>query len=140
MASVNKAILIGHLGKDPEVRSFSNGGQVMNFSLATSERWKDKQSGEYKDKTEWHNVAVFGDSLINYLNGKLFKGAAVYVEGKIQTRKWQDQSGADRYSTEIVVQGYGSSVQMLDKRQDQNADTGQQPEAAQPQFNDDIPF
>lgn len=112
--SVNKVILIGNLGADPEVRSFQNGGKVCNLRIATSESWKDRTSGEKKEKTEWHTVAIFQEGLVSVAERFLKKGSKVYIEGKLQTRKWQDQSGQDRYSTEVVLQGYGGTLTMLD--------------------------
>ena len=112
--SVNKVILVGNLGRDPESRSFSNGGKVVNLRIATSESWKDKQTGERKEKTEWHSVAIFNEGLANVAERFLRKGSKVYIEGQLQTRKWQDQSGADKYSTEIVLQGFNSVLTMLD--------------------------
>lgn len=117
--SLNKVCLIGSLGADPEVRSFQNGGKVCNLRVATSERWKD-QSGERKEKTEWHTVAVFGDGLAGVAERFLKKGSKVYLEGKLQTRKWQDQSGNDRYSTEVVLQGPGAVLTMLDSPERSN--------------------
>jgi single-strand DNA-binding protein len=114
MSSLNKVCLIGALGADPEVRTFANGGKVCNLRLATSERWKDKTTGEQKEKTEWHTVSVFGDGLAGIAERFLRKGSKVYVEGKLATRKWQDQSGNDRYSTEVVLQGMGAQLIMLD--------------------------
>jgi single-strand DNA-binding protein len=114
MASLNKVMLIGNLGADPEIRSFQNGGKVANLRIATSESWKDKATGEKKEKTEWHTVAIFSDGLVGVVERYLKKGSKVFIEGKLQTRKWQDQSGADRYSTEIVIQGLGGSLVMLD--------------------------
>lgn len=116
MAGVNKVILIGHLGRDPEVRSFQNGGKVCNLRIATSETWKDRNSGERREKTEWHSVAIFSEGLVGIAERYLKKGAQVYIEGKLQTRKWQDQSGADRYTTEIVLQGFEAKLTLLDKR------------------------
>lgn len=112
--SLNKVMLIGNLGADPEVRSFQNGGKVCNLRIATSETWKDRQSGERKEKTEWHTVAIFSEGLVGVAEQYLRKGSKVYIEGKLQTRKWQDQSGADRYSTEVVLQGPGAVMTMLD--------------------------
>ncbi|MXO75049.1 single-stranded DNA-binding protein [Altererythrobacter aerius] len=112
--SLNKVMLIGNLGADPEVRSFQNGGKVCNIRVATSETWKDRQTGERKEKTEWHTVAIFGEGLVGVAEQYLRKGSKVYIEGKLQTRKWQDQSGNDRYSTEVVVQGPGAVMTMLD--------------------------
>ena len=112
--SVNKVILVGNLGRDPESRSFSNGGKVVELRIATSESWKDRNSGERKEKTEWHTVKVFNEGLANVAERFLRKGSKVYIEGALATRKWQDQSGADRYSTEIVLQGFNSVLTMLD--------------------------
>ncbi len=114
--SVNKVILIGNLGRDPEVRSFQNGGKVCNLRIATSETWKDRNSGERREKTEWHTVAIFQEGLVRIAEQYLKKGSKVYIEGQLQTRKWQDQSGADRYSTEVVLQGFGGTLTMLDGR------------------------
>ncbi|MGR3615832.1 MAG: single-stranded DNA-binding protein [Paracoccaceae bacterium] len=114
--SVNKVILIGNLGRDPEVRSFQNGGKVCNLRIATSENWKDRNTGERREKTEWHSVAIFSEGLVRVAEQFLRKGSKVYIEGQLQTRKWQDQSGADRYSTEVVLQGFGSTLTMLDGR------------------------
>jgi single-strand DNA-binding protein len=112
--SVNKVILVGNLGRDPESRSFQNGGKVVELRIATSETWKDKSSGERKEKTEWHTVKVFNDGLANVAERYLRKGSKVYIEGALTTRKWQDQQGQDRYSTEIVLQGFNSVLTMLD--------------------------
>jgi single-strand DNA-binding protein len=112
--SVNKVILVGNLGKDPESRSFQNGGKVVEMRIATSESWKDRNSGERKEKTEWHTVKVFNEGLATVAEKYLRKGSKVYIEGALTTRKWQDQSGADRYSTEIVLQGFNSVLTMLD--------------------------
>ncbi|WP_127561495.1 single-stranded DNA-binding protein [Nioella ostreopsis] len=114
--SVNKVILIGNLGRDPEVRSFQNGGKVCNLRIATSETWKDRNTGERREKTEWHSVAIFQEGLVRVAEQYLRKGSKVYIEGQLQTRKWQDQSGADRYSTEVVLQGFGGTLVMLDGR------------------------
>lgn len=114
--SVNKVILIGNLGRDPEVRTFGNGNKVANLRIATSETWKDRESGERREKTEWHSVAIFNDGLVRIAEQYLKKGSKVYIEGQLQTRKWQDQSGADRYSTEVVLQGFGGTLTMLDGR------------------------
>ena len=112
--SVNKVILVGNLGRDPESRSFQNGGKVVNLRIATSESWKDKNSGERKEKTEWHSVAIFNEGLANVAERFLRKGSKVYIEGALQTRKWQDAQGQDKYSTEIVLQGFNSVLTMLD--------------------------
>ena len=114
--SVNKVILIGNLGRDPEVRSFQNGGKVCNLRIATSETWKDRNTGERRERTEWHSVAIFNEGLVRVAEQYLRKGSKVYVEGQLQTRKWQDQNGQDRYSTEVVLQGFGSTLTMLDGR------------------------
>lgn len=114
--SVNKVILIGNLGRDPEVRSFQNGGKVCNLRIATSENWKDRNTGERRERTEWHSVAIFNEGLVRVAEQFLRKGSKVYIEGQLQTRKWQDQSGQDRYSTEVVLQGFGSTLTMLDGR------------------------
>ena len=112
--SVNKVILVGNLGRDPESRSFQNGGKVVELRIATSESWKDRATGERKEKTEWHTVKVFNEGLATVAEKYLRKGSKVYIEGALQTRKWQDQSGADRYSTEIILQGFNSVLTMLD--------------------------
>ncbi|MFG6514407.1 single-stranded DNA-binding protein [Sulfitobacter sp. TB366] len=117
MAGVNKVILIGHLGRDPEARSFQNGGKVCNLRLATSESWKDRTSGERREKTEWHSVAIFSEGLVRVAEQYLRKGSKVYLEGKLQTRKWQDQSGADRYTTEVILQGFNATLTLLDRRE-----------------------
>jgi len=114
--SVNKVILVGNLGRDPEIRSFQNGGKVCNLSLATSENWKDKQTGERKERTEWHRVAIFNEGLVRVCEQYLKKGSKVYLEGQLETRKWQDQNGQDKYSTEVVLRGYGGTLTMLDGR------------------------
>ncbi|OIQ31991.1 MAG: single-stranded DNA-binding protein [Alphaproteobacteria bacterium MedPE-SWcel] len=114
--SLNKVMLIGNLGRDPEVRSFQNGGKVCNLRIATSENWKDRTTGERREKTEWHSVAIFSEGLVRVAEQYLRKGSKVYIEGQLQTRKWQDQSGQDRYSTEVVLQGFGSTLTMLDGR------------------------
>ena len=114
--SINKVMLIGNLGRDPEVRSFQNGGKVCNLRIATSENWKDRNTGERRERTEWHSVAIFNEGLVRVAEQYLRKGSKVYVEGQLQTRKWQDQSGQDRYSTEVVLQGFGSTLTMLDGR------------------------
>ncbi|MEO9601503.1 single-stranded DNA-binding protein [Parasphingorhabdus sp.] len=114
---INKVIIVGNLGKDPEVRTFNNGGKVCNFSVATSESWKDRQTGERKEKTEWHNISIYNEGLAGVAEKYLRKGSKVYLEGKLQTRKWQDQSGNDRYSTDVVLQGFDAKMEMLDSRQ-----------------------
>ena len=112
--SVNKVIFVGNVGRDPEVKSFPSGDRIAEFSLATSERWTDKQSGEKKDKTEWHRIVVRGDGLVRVVENYLRKGSKVYLEGKLQTRKWQDKDGQDRYQTEVVVSAIGGQLTLLD--------------------------
>ena len=114
--SVNKVILVGNLGRDPEVRTFQNGGKVCNLRVATSERWKDRNTGEQRERTEWHSVAIFSEPLARTAEQYLRKGSKVYLEGQLETRKWQDQSGQDRYSTEVVLRPYNSTMVMLDGR------------------------
>ena len=114
--SVNKVILIGNLGRDPEVRSFPNGGKVVNLRIATSESWRDKASGEKRERTEWHSVAIFSEPLGRIAEQFLRKGSKVYLEGQLETRKWQDQSGADRYSTEVVLRPFSGNLTLLDGR------------------------
>ena len=114
--SVNKVILVGNVGQDPEVRQFQNGGQVCSFSIATSENWKDKNTGERREKTEWHRISVFNEGLIRVVQNYVKKGSKLYIEGQLETRKWQDQNGQDRYSTEVVLRGFGATLTMLDSR------------------------
>ncbi|MBS0122929.1 single-stranded DNA-binding protein [Thetidibacter halocola] len=114
--SVNKVILVGNLGRDPEVRTFQNGGKVCNLRIATSENWKDRNTGERREKTEWHSVAIFSEPLARIAEQYLRKGSKVYIEGQLETRKWQDQSGQDRYSTEIVLRPYKGELTLLDGR------------------------
>lgn len=159
--SVNKVILVGNLGNEPEVRNLPNGGKVVNLSVATSEQWRDKNSGERKERTEWHRVVIFSEGLVRVAEQYLHKGSKVYIEGQLQTRKWQDQSGADKYSTEIVLQGFNSTLTMLDGRGDGEGQStgfsaprestgggrpeGRRPAPSAPAFqsggmDDDIPF
>jgi single-strand DNA-binding protein len=114
--SVNKVILVGNVGKDPEIRSFQNGGRVASFSVATSENWKDKATGEKKERTEWHRISVMNDNLVSVVENYVKKGAKVYIEGQLETRKWTDQSGAEKYSTEIVLRPYRGELTLLDSR------------------------
>ena len=114
--SVNKVILVGNLGRDPEIRSFQNGGRVANLSLATSENWKDRATGERKERTEWHRVAIFNDRLVEVVEKYLKKGSKVYIEGQLETRKWTDQAGAERYTTEVVLRQFRGELTMLDGR------------------------
>ena len=142
--SLNKVLLIGRLGADPEVKQMVNGKSVARLSLATSQSWKDKNTGEKKEKTEWHRVCVFG-KLAEVISNYCDKGSKVYIEGKLQTRKYQDKTGADRYTTEIIVSGFNSVVQMLDTAKkvtitDPDQMIPIEPVAADPEFDDIIPF
>jgi single-strand DNA-binding protein len=114
--SVNKVILVGNLGKDPEVRTFANGGRVASFSIATSESWKDKASGERKERTEWHRISVLNDALVGIVEKYLKKGAKVYIEGQLETRKWTDKDGAEKYTTEVVLRPFRGELTMLDSK------------------------
>ncbi len=118
--SVNKVILLGNLGRDPEIRSMQSGSKMATFSMATSKRWRDKNTQEQRDKTSWHNIVVFGDGLVDIVEKYVKKGSKIYVEGELQTRKWQDQDGNDRYTTEVVLQGYSSNLTLLDSRNTNN--------------------
>lgn len=140
--SVNKAIIVGHLGADPQTRNFPNGGKVVNLRVATSESWKDKATGERKTRTEWHSVAILNDGLAGIAERYLKKGSLVFVEGKLQTRKWQDQSGNDRYSTEIVLQAFGGTLSLLDKNPNGSAGTAAAPDTGwnQADLDDQVPF
>ena len=114
--SVNKVIIVGNLGKDPEVRTFPNGGKVCNFPVATSETWRDRNSGEKQERTQWHNIAIFSEPLVNIAERFLKKGSKIFVEGQLETRKWQDNTGADRYSTEVVLRPYKGELTLLDNK------------------------
>jgi len=149
--SVNKVLIIGNLGQDPEIRSFSNGNKVANLRIATSETWKDKNTGERREKTEWHSVAIFQEGLVRIAEQYLKKGSKVYIEGQLQTRKWQDQSGVDKYSTEVVLQGFGGTLTMLDGQggnQQQGGNSGGGYDSGDPgrqappsrDLDDEIPF
>jgi single-strand DNA-binding protein len=146
MSSVNKVILIGNLARDPETRTFPNGGKVCNLRVATSERWKDKTSGERKERAEYHSVAIFNEPLARIAEQYLRKGSKVYIEGKLETRKWQDQSGQDRYSTEVVLRPYAGELTFLDAREgnaqpDQPAGTAYGgTTGGTPDMDDEIPF
>ena len=159
--SVNKVILVGNLGKDPESRSFQNGGEVVSFSVATSESWKDRSSGERKEKTEWHNVSIFSEGLARVAKSYLRKGSKVYLEGQLETRKWQDQSGNDRYTTDVVLRNFNSAMVLLDRNESggggrgggggfeddfgggnapQRTQSRPQPAAFDTDLDDDVPF
>ena len=154
--SVNKVILLGNLGRDPEIRSTQSGSKMATFSIATSKRWKDKNTQEQRDKTSWHNIVVFGDGLVDIVEKYVKKGSKIYVEGELQTRKWQDQDGNDRYTTEVVLQGFNSNLTLLDSRNatnniedkdintDQAASNFENPTSSKSsdssESDDDIPF
>lgn len=134
--SINKVIIIGNLGADPDVRSTQDGRKIVNLSVATSETWKDKSTGERKERSEWHRVVIFNEGLAKVAENYLRKGSKVYLEGQLQTRKWQDQSGADRYSTEIVLQGFNGNLTMLDgKSEGQGNQGGYNPDNPPPSGN-----
>ena len=147
--SLNKVLLIGRLGADPEIKQMVNGKSVARLSLATSQTWKDKNSGEKKEKTEWHRIVIFNEGLVNVVQQYLKKGAQIYVEGQLSTRKWKDeQSGQDKYSTEVVIQGFNSSLTMLGGSASQNniashatkQNIDDSSQVAQNDLDDDIPF
>ena len=145
--SVNKVIIVGSLGRDPEIRSFQNGGKVCNLSVATSEKWRDKNSGEQKERTEWHRVAIFSEGLVRVAEQYLRKGSKCYIEGQLETRKFQDANGQDKYSTEVVLRGFNSTLTMLDGRQgDSGGHTGggggsnSQDVGFRNDLDDEIPF
>ena len=151
MAGINKVILVGNLGAKPEVKYASNGNAISNLSVATSESWTDKSTGQKQERTEWHRVSLFG-KLAEIAGQYLDKGSKVYVEGKLQTRKWQDQNGQDRYTTEVVVSGFNGTLQMLDRRDDSSSSTPSEnvtekdqtepsiTPVSKDEFEDDIPF
>lgn len=154
--SVNKVILVGNLGKDPEIRNFQNGGRVAHFTIATSESWKDKSTGEKKERTEWHRISVMNDNLVGVVERFLKKGSKVYVEGQLETRKWQDQSGQDKYTTEVVLRPYRGELTMLDganrggggdsdsfgsqESRQSLPSSSSQPSSPPPELDDDVPF
>lgn len=159
--SLNRVMLIGNLGQEPDIRSMQNGGKVCNLSIATSESWKDRNSGERKEKTEWHRVVVFNEGLIGVIENYVKKGSKVFIEGQLETRKWQDKDGNDKYTTEVVIKNFNGSLTMLDGRNDNQGGGGYQQQQSQPQqssgggmqqqnnatpapvhddFEDDIPF
>lgn len=156
--SLNRVMLIGNLGQDPDIRSMQNGGRVCNLSIATSESWKDRNTGERKEKTEWHRVVVFNEGLVGVIENYVKKGSKVFIEGQLETRKWQDQNGQDKYSTEVVIKNFNGGLTMLDGRNDNQGGGGYQQQRPQAQqgggmqqqnaapapvhddFEDDIPF
>ena len=131
VGSVNKVILLGRLGKDPDIRSMQNGKKIANFSIATSKRWTDRDTQEKKEKTSWHNVVVFNEGLVGIVEQYVKKGSQIYVEGELQTRKWQDQEGKDRYTTEVILQGYNCNLTLLDSRNQSNNSVENQSESMQ---------
>jgi single-strand DNA-binding protein len=145
-SSVNKVILIGNLGAAPDIKRTQDGRPIANLSIATSESWRDKNSGERKEKTEWHRVCIFNEGLCKVAENYLKKGSKVYIEGQLQTRKWQDQSGADKYSTEVVLQGFNGNLTMLDGPSGQRGDSGgssyddKPAPPTNPDLDDDLPF
>ena len=143
MSSVNKVIVVGNLGRDPDVRTFGNGGKVCNLAVATSEKWKSKD-GERQERTEWHRVAIFSEPLVRIAEQYLRKGSKVYLEGQLETRKWQDQSGADRYTTEVVLRPYKGELTMLDGPSggggQERQEPRQEPAGSGPDMSDEIPF
>lgn len=141
--SVNRAIILGNVGKDPEIRSMQNGKSVASFIVATSESWKDKNTGERKENTHWHNVVVFSEGLVRVVERYLHKGSKVYLEGSIQTRKWTDKNGVEKYSTEIVLQGFNAQLVLLDDKpsgQSSHAEAKSNGYAPQDDLDDEIPF
>lgn len=140
MSSLNKVILIGNLGKAPEIRSMQSGNRVCNLALATSEKWKDKKTGEQKEKTEWHRVTVFSDGLVDVIDRYVNKGDKIYIEGKLQTRKWQDKSGNDRYTTEVVLNGFDGKLIMLGGAKQKSNPSPTPDNDPIEDFNDEIPF
>ena len=148
MAGVNKCIIVGALGRDPEIKTMNNGGKIANMSVATSESWKDKQTGERKEKTEWHRVVIFNEHLVKVAENYLRKGSKVYLEGSLQTRKWTDANGVEKYSTEIVLQKFNGELQMLDGKSDGQPEKAPAVNAGRStadfddggNLNDEIPF
>jgi len=145
MSSLNKVTLIGNVGREPEIRNLQNGARLAQLSIATSERWKDKTTGEQKEKTEWHRVVIFNDQLVGVVERFVKKGSKLYLEGQLETRKWVDDAGHDKYSTEVVLRPYRGEIVLLDKRGDDSAEP--QPQAQQSydqpmhkQLDDEIPF
>jgi single-strand DNA-binding protein len=144
MTGVNKVILVGNLGRDPEIRTFQNGGKVCNLRIATSETWKDKETGERRERTEWHSVAVFSEPLVRLAEQYLRTGSKVYIEGQLETRKWQDESGTEKFSTEVVLRPFRGEITMLDSRSQNPIGTTSvlKPDSVENSypFGDEIPF
>jgi len=146
MSSLNRVMLIGNIGQEPDIRSMQNGGKVCNLSIATSESWKDKNTGERREKTEWHRVVVFNEGLIGVIERYINKGSKVFIEGQLETRKWQDQSGQDKYSTEVVLKGFNGNLVMIDGKSEGQSShneaksNGYQQQGGGDGFEDDIPF
>ena len=141
--SINKVTLIGNVGRDPEIRTTQDGKEIASITLATSDSWKDKQSGERKERTEWHRIVIFADGLVNIVKNYVKKGSKLYIEGSLQTRKWVDNSGVERYTTEITLQGYGSALLMLDANRhnnDHNNDSSTGSSFNAEEIDDEIPF
>jgi single-strand DNA-binding protein len=146
--TVNKATLLGHVGKDPEIRKMDNGNEVATFNLATSDYWKDKQSGETKSKTEWHRIVIFSQGLVTLTKNYIKKGAKLYIEGKLQTRKWTDNQGIEKYTTEIVLQGFNSLLKIIDSKKSDATEKDSVPETKKKEkdnkfideFDDEVPF
>ena len=144
MSSVNKVILVGNVGSDPEIKTFNNGGKVANFSLATTEKWRDKKTQEYISKTEWSKISVFSEGLVSVIERYVKKGVKLYIEGRLQTRKWTDNSGNDKYITEVVLKGYGGTLVLLDgsnaNADKPRLDVGGYNKNVVPGLDDEIPF
>jgi single-strand DNA-binding protein len=144
MSSVNKVILVGNVGSDPEIKTFNNGGKVANFSLATTEKWRDKKTQEYVSKTEWSKISVFSEGLVSVIERYVKKGVKLYIEGRLQTRKWTDNSGNDKYITEVVLKGYGGTLVLLDgsnaSADKPRLDVGGYNRNVVPGLDDEIPF
>ncbi len=140
MSSVNKVMLVGNVGKDPEIRSTQDGTRVASFSIATSEKWRDKASGERKERTEWHNVVVFNEQLVGVVENYVKKGSKLYVDGALQTRKWTDKNGQERYSTEVVLQKFRGEIQLLDKLDRDDAPTPRPAPRRADDLDDAVPF
>ncbi len=138
--SINKVIVLGNLGRDPEVRTAQDGSKIVSFSVATTESWKDKNSGERKDHTEWHRVVVFNPNLADICEKYLHKGSKVYLEGQLQTRKWQDKDGIEKYTTEVIIPRFKGEITLLDSRQSDNMDVSIAPTEQPINIDDDIPF